>query len=82
MIMLVIEVPAFVLVNVDLGAEEEVKKKVLEIPEVEEVYIVFGVYDMIIKLKSEDKEKLRNVIFKRIREIQDVRSTMTMMTAE
>ncbi len=82
MIMLVIEVPAFVLVNVDLGAEEEVKKKVLEIPEVEEVYLVFGVYDMIIKLKSEDKEKLRNVIFKRIREIQDVRSTMTMMTAE
>ena len=82
MIVLEIEVPAFVLVNVELGTEEEVKKKVLEIPEVEEVYIVFGVYDMIIRLESEDKEKLKNVVFKRIREIQDVRSTMTMMTAE
>ncbi len=74
--------PAFVLVNVELGAEEEVEKEVFEISEVEEVHRVYGVYDMIIKLKTEDKEKLKNVIFKRIREIQGVRSTMTLMTVE
>ncbi len=79
---MVIEVPAFVLVNVELGAEEEIVKEVLEIPEVEEAYPLFGVYDIIIKLKSEDKEKLKKVVFKRIRPIKGVRSTMTMTTAE
>ena len=82
MIVLEIEVSAFVLINVELGVEEEVKKKILEIPEVEEVYLVFGVYDIVIKMKTDDKEKLRNVIFKKMREMQGVRSTMTMMIVE
>ena len=66
----------------ELGAEEEVKKKILEIPEVEEGYQVYGVYDIIIKIEIEQTEKLKNVVFKRIREIQGVRSTMTLMTVE
>ncbi len=80
--------PAFVLINVEVGAEEEVKKKILEIPEVEEAYQVYGTYDMIIKLKAEDKEKLKNAIFKRkiiskrIRTIKGVGSTMTLITVE
>ncbi len=77
-----IEVPAFVLANLELGEEEEVKKKVLEIPGVEEAYRVFGVYDLVIKLKTEDKEEIRKIIFRRIRRIKGVRSTMTLMTAE
>ncbi len=77
-----IQVLVFVLANVELGEEEEVKKTVLEIPEVEEVYQVYGIYDMVIKMKPEDKEKLRNVVFKRIREIKGLRSTMTFITKE
>ncbi|NIN52136.1 MAG: hypothetical protein GTN80_04285 [Nitrososphaeria archaeon] len=33
---------------------------------------------MIIKLKTEDREEIRNVVFKRIRRIKGVRSTMTL----
>ncbi|NIO21000.1 MAG: Lrp/AsnC family transcriptional regulator [Candidatus Aenigmarchaeota archaeon] len=72
---------AFILTNVELGAEEEVEKKILEIPEVEEAYRVYGIYDLVIKVKIEDKEKLRNVVFKRIRGIQGVRTTMALIAS-
>ncbi len=73
---------AFILTNVELGEEEEVEKKVSKIPEVEEVHRVYGMYDMVIKVKFDGKEKLRNVVFRRIRGIQGVRKTMALMTIE
>lgn len=73
---------AYVLVNVELGFEEDVKAKLSEIPEVEEAYRVYGVYDTILRLRAEDEEVLKKLIFEKIRKIAGVRSTLTMIALE
>ncbi|NIM46247.1 MAG: Lrp/AsnC family transcriptional regulator [Nitrososphaeria archaeon] len=69
---------ALILANVELGEEEKVEKSILEISEVEEAYQVYGLYDIVIKVKFEEKEKLRNIVL-RIRAIKGIRSTMTLI---
>ncbi len=73
---------AFVLINTELGAEDEVRKKLLEIPEIEEAYAVYGVYDIIAKLRAENMEKVKEVITWKIRRMDKVRSTLTMIVTE
>jgi DNA-binding Lrp family transcriptional regulator len=73
---------AFVLINTELGAEDEVKEKLLEQPEVVESHIVYGVYDLIVKLEAETMEKIKNVVTWKIRRMNKVRSTLTMIVME
>ncbi|MEM0084331.1 MAG: Lrp/AsnC ligand binding domain-containing protein [Candidatus Methanomethylicia archaeon] len=73
---------AFVLINTQIGAEEEVLKILREIGEVEEAFIVYGVYDIIAKVKAENLDKLREIITWKIRKIKKVMSTTTMVVME
>ena len=43
---------------------------------------VYGVYDIIIKLSSDDSTKLRSIVTNDIRKIENVQSTLTMMVIE
>jgi DNA-binding Lrp family transcriptional regulator len=70
---------AFVLINTELGAEDEVKEKLLEQPEVVESHIVYGVYDLIVKLEAETMEKIKNVVTWKIRRMNKLRSTLTII---
>ena len=78
---------AYVLLNSDLGSDETIIKKVKEILESGEnvkyeVQGVYGVYDIILKVTSDNSEKLRSVITNKIRKIDKVQSTLTMMVIE
>ena len=73
---------AYVLLNCDLGAESDIIKKIKQVPEVVEVSGVFGVYDIIVKVTSDDMDKLREIITWNIRKIDKVRSTLTMIVIE
>lgn len=73
---------AYVLLNCDLGSESDIIKKIKELPEVVEVNGVFGVYDIIVRLSSDTMDKLREVITWKIRKIDKVRSTLTMIVIE
>ena len=46
------------LVNADLGAEEDLLKKLREIPNVKEVYVVNGVYDIVARVEADTMEKV------------------------
>ncbi|MGA2573217.1 MAG: Lrp/AsnC ligand binding domain-containing protein [Candidatus Methanomethylicaceae archaeon] len=70
---------AFVLLNVETGAEKEVLENIEKIPEVKASYVVYGVYDIIVMLESDTLEKLREMVTKKIRQLDKVRSTMTMI---
>ena len=59
--------------------KRQVRRELLEIPEVEEAYAVYGVYDIIVKLKAETMEKIKEVITWKIRRMNKVRSTLTMI---
>jgi len=77
---------AYVLLNSDLGSDEsiidEVKKILSEEDITYEIQGVYGVYDIVLKLSSNDAEKLRGIITNRIRKISKVQSTLTMMVIE
>jgi DNA-binding Lrp family transcriptional regulator len=78
---------AYVLLNSDLGSDETIISKVKEILDKEEnikyeVQGVYGVYDIVLKISSDNSEKLRGVITNKIRKIDKVQSTLTMMVIE
>jgi len=70
---------AFLLLNVDIGAEEEVLRRLSEIEFVKEAYIVYGVYDVIAKVVAPNMDVLREIVTSKIRKLPRVRSTLTMI---
>ena len=72
----------YVLINAEMGGEEDLKKSLNEISQVKEVYAVYGVYDIIIKLEAADLEELKDLISSKIRRIDGVRSMLTMIVME
>ena len=70
---------AFVLINTELGQEQDVLNKLKELTEVKEVHLVYGVYDIIARIETETMQELKDVISWKIRRLDKVRSTLTMI---
>ena len=77
---------AYVLLNSDLGSDEsiisEVKQILVDESVTFEIQGVYGVYDIVLKLTSDDGGKLRAIITNKVRKIGKVQSTLTMMVIE
>ena len=71
---------AYVLLNTGLGAETEVMKDMKMIVEIKEAHMVYGVYDIIARIEADTMEDLKNIISWKVRRINRVRSTLTMIT--
>lgn len=70
---------AFILINCELGSEKQIISDLKVIDCVKDVCGVFGAYDIVINVESETFEKLRQLIIWKIRKIDNIRSTMTLM---
>lgn len=70
---------AFVLINTEMASETDVNSELREIEEVKEVYGVYGVYDLVVRVEAETMQKLKDVISSKIRRLENVRSTLTMI---
>ena len=70
---------AFVLINCELGSEEAVIAHLKSIEGVKEVHGTFGAYDILAKIESDRVESLREIITWKIRKIENIRSTLTLM---
>ena len=73
-------VTAYVLLNTELDAETEVMKDMKMIVEIKEAHMVYGVYDIIARIEADTLEDLKNIISWKVRRINRVRSTLTMIT--
>ena len=73
---------AFVLINTEIGGMEEVVEAIKNVEGVEEAYTVYGVYDIIAKIRADTMDRLKEVVTWRIRRISKVRSTLTMIVIE
>ncbi|KYH37712.1 MAG: hypothetical protein AYL28_005080 [Candidatus Bathyarchaeota archaeon B23] len=71
---------AYVLMNTDLAKEEEVVKALREIEGVKEAYALYGIYDVIAEVEAETMEKIREIVLTRIRRLESVRTTITLIT--
>jgi DNA-binding Lrp family transcriptional regulator len=70
---------AFVLMNAELGKENHIVKELRQIPNVKEVYPVYGVYDVLMELEADSMEVLRETITTKIRKLDGIKSTLTMI---
>ena len=78
---------AYVLINSDLGTDESIISKIKEILNDEKnieftTQGVYGIYDIVLKISSDNTDILRNIITYKIRKINKVQSTLTMMVVE
>ena len=73
---------AYILLNCELGAEEEIIGKLKELDTVKEVHGTFGAYDITVKLEAETAETLRETITQNLRQMNKIRSTLTLTVVE
>jgi len=71
---------AYVLMNTELAKEEEVVKELMKIEGVREAYALYGIYDVIAEVEAETMEKIREIVLTRIRRLENVRTTITLIT--
>ncbi len=70
---------AYVLINVELEGGREVIEGLEAIEEVKEAYPLYGVYDIIALIEAGTEQELKDIIGQKIRRLDKVRSTMTMI---
>jgi len=69
---------SYVLINCDIGSEEDVISHLKTIDGVKDVHGTFGAYDIIAKIESDNQETLRDILTWKIRKIERIRSTLTL----
>jgi len=73
---------AFVLINAELGAENDLLNQLKNMESVKYVYVLYGAYDLVVKVEAQDNETLKKTISNNIRQLKNVRSTLTMTVIE
>jgi DNA-binding Lrp family transcriptional regulator len=73
---------AFLLINANLSSEDQVVGELRKIPNVKEAYLVYGAYDVVVKVEAESMAKLKEIVTSKIRRLENVRSTLTMIVVE
>jgi DNA-binding Lrp family transcriptional regulator len=73
---------AFLFINAELLFIEDVINKLKEVPEIVDVYKVQGIYDIITRVNSDTEEKLKELVSERIRRIDRITGTVTVIIAK
>ena len=70
---------AYVLINCDLGSEDKIISDLRKLEHIKDAVGTFGAYDMVAKVEAETSEQLRETVTWKIRKMDKVRSTLTLM---
>ena len=70
---------AYVLFKVSSGTEREVCQKLVEFTEIVQADIVFGEYDVLAKIETQDLAELEEFVSEKVRNVPDVLVTSTMI---
>ena len=70
---------AYVLLIVEIGSEQKVLNVLDKIPDVKEAYQLHGIYDLIISVEAETMQMIKDVIVLKIRNIGEVKSTLSLI---
>jgi DNA-binding Lrp family transcriptional regulator len=73
---------AFLFINAELLFIEDVLNKLKEVPEIVDIYKVQGIYDIIARVNSDTEEKLKELVSERIRRIDRITGTVTVIIAK
>jgi DNA-binding Lrp family transcriptional regulator len=73
---------AFLFINAELLFIDDVINKLNGVPEIADVYKVQGIYDIIARVNSDTEEKLKELVSERIRRIDKITGTVTVIIAK
>ena len=73
---------AYVLINCDLGSEDDMIRDIKKLEYVKDVTGTFGAYDIVARIEADTQEQLREAITWKIRKMNKIRSTLTLMEVE
>jgi len=73
---------AYVLISCDLGFDAEIIEELKHLSDVKEAHGIFGAYDILTKVESDSAEHLKDLITWKIRKLNRVRSTVTLIVPE
>jgi DNA-binding Lrp family transcriptional regulator len=73
---------AFVLMNAELGSEDSIVGELRRLEGVKEVFQVYGVYDIVAQVESDTMEKVKETITWKLRKLNGVKSTLTMIVMD
>ena len=73
---------AFALISLKECNEKELIDKLTKIPEIEEAHILFGEWDILIKINIENPEALGTFMIEKIRTLPEVKFTSTLIVAK
>jgi DNA-binding Lrp family transcriptional regulator len=71
---------AYVLLNTEIGAERDVLEKLKHREGVQEVFTVFGIYDVIARVKADSTDELTQIIGNL--QVNKIHSKLTVIVAE
>jgi DNA-binding Lrp family transcriptional regulator len=70
---------AFVFVTTELGFEEDVLREIRTLPDVKEAHLIYGMYDIMVKIEGSTGNKVEELVTK-IRRMDKIRSTQTLIS--
>ena len=73
---------AYVLINTETGSMENVLEAMKKVDGVDEAHMLYGVYDIVAKVKADTMDKLKETVTWKIRKLEKVQSTLTMIVIE
>ena len=71
---------AFVLMNTELGEEATVVESLNNVEGIKSVYALYGIYDVIAVVEADSMDKVKELVFTKIRRLENVRTTITLIT--
>ena len=69
---------AYVLISCVMGEEQTVLEQIKSIPQIKTAMITYGEYDLVAKIHTESQQEMASMISSQIRQIQKIRSTITL----
>jgi len=73
---------AYVLISCEVGAEKSILDELKSLESVKEISGLFGSFDIIVKLEATSEEKLKDIVVSKIRNLKNIRTTITLTTKE
>jgi DNA-binding Lrp family transcriptional regulator len=77
-----LSIEAYIMMNIKSGSEDQVCETLTNYQEVEEVAVIYGEYDAVIKVKTSDMKTLDTFIIQKLRSIPNIFLTATMLIAK
>ncbi len=72
-------ISAVVLLNTEIDAPKDVLDNVKQVQGVEEAHSLYGVYDLLVKVKANSVDEIKNITKTRIKQVPGITSSLTLM---